>query len=174
MRTITIKKTTGGKFAPGWKEVEITKAVYGDYNGAKYIDCYFKDYPDSLNLRIYEKVGQNGEEFAIGRLFRFANAGISEVLSGADGENVVKIDDSASSLMGKKVNIFMYKDGEYSRVLSSVAPTMFENQLESFKENDVEYWKSNAENYYQKYVVTKIASSDNTSKENTSDAEMPF
>jgi len=157
MRTITIKKTTGGKFAPGWKEVEITKAVYGDYNGAKYIDCYFKDYPDSLNLRIYEKVGQ-----------------ISEVLSGADGENVVKIDDSASSLMGKKVNIFMYKDGEYSRVLSSVAPTMFENQLESFKENDVEYWKSNAENYYQKYVVTKIASSDNTSKENTSDAEMPF
>ena len=173
MRTITVKKTTGGKFSPGWKEAEITKAAYGDYNGTKYIDCFFKDYPDSLNLRIYEKRGQNGEEFAIGRLFRFANAGISEVLNGADGESVVKIDDSPSTLMGKKVNIFMYKDGEYSRVLSSVAPTVFENQLESFKDNDVEYWKSQAENYYQKYVAHKIANG-NTSKETTSEVEVPF
>ena len=108
MRTITIKKGSGSKFSPGWHSVEIVKAVYGDYNGTKYIDCYFKDYPDSLNLRIYAKEGKNGEEFAIGRLFRFANAGISEVLNGANGESVVKIDDSPASLIGKNINIFFY------------------------------------------------------------------
>ena len=122
MRTITVKQNSGSMFSPGWASLEITKAVYGDYNGTKYIDCFFKDYPDSLNLRIYEKKGKDGEEFAIGRLFRFANAGITEVLTGSNGESVVKIDDSAASLIGKTINVYLYKDGKYSRILSSVAP----------------------------------------------------
>ena len=175
MRTITVKKTTGGKFSPWWKEVEITKAAYGDYNGTKYIDCFFKDYPDSLNLRIYEKKGKDGEEFAIGRLFRFANAGITEVLSGANGENVVKIDDSPSSLMGKMINVYFYKDGQYSRVLSSVAPTAFENELESFNPADVDYWKLSAEKYFQKFVASKLETTEDTSESTTSDDEnIPF
>ena len=175
MRTITVKKTTGGKFSPGWKEVEITKAAYGDYNGTKYIDCFFKEYPDSLNLRIYEKKGKDGEEFAIGRLFRFANAGITEVLSGANGENVVKIDDSPSSLMGKMINVFLYKDGQYSRVLSSVAPTSFENELESFNSADVDYWKLSSEKYFQKFVANKLETNENTSESTTNDDEnIPF
>ena len=153
MRTLTIKKNSGSKFSPGWKQVEIIKAVYGDYNGTKYVDCYFKDYPDSLNLRIYAKQGKDGEEFAIGRLFRFANAGITEVLNGPNGDNVVKIDDSPQSLIGKNINVYFYKDGEYSRILSSVAPTEFENQIESFSEDDITYWKSQSENYYKKYIV---------------------
>ena len=175
MRTITVKKTTGGKFSPGWKEVEITKAAYGDYNGTKYIDCFFKDYPDSLNLRIYEKKGKDGEEFAIGRLFRFANAGITEVLSGTNGENVVKIDDSPSSLMGKMINVYFYKDGQYSRVLSSVAPIAFENELESFNPADVDYWKLSAEKYFQKFVANKLETNENTSESTTNDDEnIPF
>ena len=153
MRTLTIKKSNGSKFSPGWKQVEIVKAVYGDYNGTKYVDCYFKDYPDSLNLRIYAKQGKDGEEFAIGRLFRFANAGITEVLNGPNGDNIVKIDDSPASLIGKNINVYFYKDGDYSRILSSIAPTEFENQIESFSETDITYWKSQSEKYYQKYIV---------------------
>ena len=152
MRTLTIKKSNGSKFSPGWKQVEIVKAVYGDYNGTKYVDCYFKDYPDSLNLRIYAKQGKDGEEFAIGRLFRFANAGITEVLNGPNGDNIVKIDDSPGSLIGKNINVYFYKDGEYSRILSSVAPTEFENQIDTFSESDVTYWKGQSENYYNKYI----------------------
>jgi len=175
MRTITVKKQTGGgKFSPGWKEVEITKAAYGDFNGTKYIDCFFNDYPDSLNLRIYEKKGKDGEEFAIGRLFRFANAGITEVLSGPDGDNVVKIDDSAASLVGKKVNVYFYKDGKYSRVLSSVAPTVFENQLETFSDDDVTYWKGAAENYFHKFVANKLQNEDTSESTTSNDDEVPF
>ena len=173
MRTLTIKKSNGAKFSPGWKTVEIIKAVYGDYNGTKYVDCYFKDYPDSLNLRIYAKQGKDGEEFAIGRLFRFANAGITEVLNGPNGENVVKIDDSPASLIGKSINVFFYKDGDYSRILSSVAPVEFENQIESFGENDITYWKNQAEKYYHTYVADKVANSSNSmdSVVNTSDSD---
>ena len=182
MRTITVKKNSGSKFSPGWHNVEIVKAVYGDYEGTKYIDCYFKDYPDSLNLRLYEKKGKDGEEFAIGRLFRFANAGISEVLDGANGESIVKIDDSAASLIGKQINIYFYKDGKYSRVLSSVAPTAFENDVETFNDDDVSYWKQQAENYYEKFVASRNDDSttdfvnNTTSEENTTqvDEEIPF
>ena len=176
MRTITVKKQTGGgKFTPGWKEVEITKAAYGDFNGTKYIDCFFKDYPDSLNLRIYEKKGKDGEEFAIGRLFRFANAGISEVLQGPDGDNIVKIDDSAESLAGKMVNVYLYKDGKYSRVLSSVAPAEFTNELESFSSDDVVYWKGAAETYFQNFVANKLQNTEDSSESTTNNDEViPF
>ena len=170
MRTITVKKTTGGKFSPGWKEVEITKAAYGDYNGTKYIDCFFKDYPDSLNLRIYEKKGKDGEEFAIGRLFRFANAGITEVLSGSNGENVVKIDDSPSSLMGKMVNVYFYKDGKYSRILKQFAPISFENAAESFTDKDVEYWQTKAEKYFNDFVKPKLNKDEGSNTEFVSSA----
>jgi len=166
MRTLTIKKNSGSKFSPGWKQVEIIKAVYGDYNGTKYVDCYFKDYPDSLNLRIYAKEGANGEEFAIGRLFRFANAGITEVLNGANGESVVKIDDSPASLIGKHINVYFYKDGEYSRILSSVAPTEFKNEIEEFSDDDISYWKQQSEKYYKKYVVKD--------EEDSGEATFPF
>ena len=169
MRTLTIKKNNGSKFSPGWKQVEIIKAVYGDYNGTKYVDCYFKDYPDSLNLRIYAKQGQDGEEFAIGRLFRFANAGITEVLNGPNGDNVVKIDDSPASLIGKQINVYFYKDGDYSRILSSVAPVEFENQIDTFSDSDVTYWKGQAENYFTKYVADKVAGNSTGSVLDTSD-----
>ena len=80
MRTLKVKTGGGGsKFSSGWHTLEVVKAEYGDWNGTKYLDVWFKDYPDSINLRCYAKTGKDGEEFAIGRLFRFANAGIMEV-----------------------------------------------------------------------------------------------
>jgi hypothetical protein len=152
MRTLTVKSGGGTSFAPGWHLVTIDTAKYGDFEGTQFIDTTFQGLPESFNMRIYSKHGTDGEEFAIGRLFRFANAGICEVSKSEDGEAIVSIDDSEEQLIGKQVWIFMYKDGDYYRALNRIAPTEFENQLETFSDKDVSYWKKNAEDYYNKFV----------------------
>ena len=154
MRTMTLKKG-GTDFGPGWKIVTVSGAEYGDWNGTKYLDVTFEGYPETLNARVYAATGKNGEEFAIGQVFRFANAGISGGLEGPDGNVLMKLDDEPSNLIGKHVNVYFYKDGEYSRVLKQFAPTVFHNEVEGFNDNDVTYWKEKAEKYYQEYVVNK-------------------
>ena len=170
MRTMTLKKG-GTDFSPGWKQVTISKAQYGDWQGTKFLDIWFEGYPESLNARIYAKNGQNGEEFAIGQVFRFANAGISGGLEGADGTTVMRIDDEASNLIGKHINVYFYKDGDYSRALKQDAPTVFTNDVEGFSENDVTFWKNKAETYFKDYVASKIANGHDTSM--TVDANQP-
>ena len=177
MRTLTIKPGGGNnQYSTGWKELLISKAKYGEWNGSKCIDIYFDDYPDNLNMRVYAKTGQDGEEFAIGQVYRFANAGISNALEGQDGTKIVKMDDSEEALMGKKVNVYFYKDGKYSRALSKVAPTEFQNVVESFSKEDVEYWKGKAEEYFEKYVEPKLnkKSEDIITSESSESDDVPF
>ena len=38
MRTLTVKKSSGGQYKPGWHEIVVSKANYGDFQGNKYID----------------------------------------------------------------------------------------------------------------------------------------
>ena len=45
-----------------------------------------------------------------------------------------------------------YKDGEYNRAYSSVAPTVFENAIDTFTEKDVEFWKGKAETRFKNYT----------------------
>ena len=156
MRTITIKAGGGGGFSEGWNQVTISSAKYGEWEGKKFIDVHFEGYPETLNMRVYAKEGKNGEEFAIGNIFRFANAGISDGLEGADGNTVVKLNDDAEELIGKQLNIYLYKDGKYSRALTNVAPTVFENIVEKFTEKDVEFWKTRGEKYYKDYIEPKL------------------
>ena len=156
-RTLTIKKGSGGsKFSPGWHTATISTAKYGDWNDAKFLDVCFEGYSEKMNMRVYAKEGKNGEEFAIGNVFRFANAGITDGLEGADGNVTIKLDDSAEALIGKEVNIFLYKDGDYSRVLPQVAPIPFKNIIEEFNSQDVDYWKSRAESFFDKWVKPKL------------------
>ena len=182
MRTLTVKQNSGSIWTEGWHELTISTAKYGDYNGSKFIELGFKDYPDNFTLRIYAKVGRDGEEFAIGNVFRFANAGITEVLEGTGGDKVVKLDDSAENMVNSTLNVFFYKDGEYTRAYSSVAPTVFENAIDNFTENDVAFWKEKAETRFKNYtpgngvsnVTTADFTSDTPKATNTSDAEIPF
>ena len=153
MRTLTIKTGGGGNFHQGWNTATIQKAEYGDYNGSKFIDVWFDGYPESLNMRIYEAHGKDGEEFAIGQLFRFADAGIIEALEGPDGNTVVKLSDEPDNLKGKMINIYIYKNGEYSRILKQTAPTIFNNVVDSFNSDDVTYWQNKAEAYFRNYVL---------------------
>lgn len=157
MRTITVKKgDTGGLFTEGWNSVEITKAEYGDWQGSKFLDVWFKDYPESLNMRIYAKEGKDGEEFAIGQVFRFANAGIQEALEGADGTTSVTIDDDPKHLVGKNVNVMLYKQGKYFRVLPKVAPVEFTGKLDTMTLEDITFWKGKADKYFQDFVAPKL------------------
>tara|TARA_R100000900_G_scaffold66520_1_gene53277 strand:+ start:89 stop:616 length:528 start_codon:yes stop_codon:yes gene_type:complete len=174
MRTLTIRSGGGGgNFTDGWNLVEISAAKYGDWEGSKYIDVHFKDFPETLNMRVYAKKGKDGEEFAIGRLFRFANAGLTESLDGDDGTKIVKLDDSADQLIGKSLHVFLHKDGEYFRVLSQPAPIEFTNVVETFKENDVNYWKGKAVKYYNDYVKKDDSSSSSSFVDDNVFANMP-
>jgi len=151
MRTLTVKQG-GSLWSTGWHTLTVTTAKYGDYNGSKFLELGFKDYPDNFTLRIYAKIGRDGEEFAIGNVFRFANAGITEVLEGTGGDKVVKLDDSTEQIVDKQLNVFFYKDGEYTRAYSSVAPTEFSNAMDTFTDNDVAYWKKKAETRFTNYT----------------------
>jgi hypothetical protein len=55
-------------------------------------------------------------------------------------------------MVGKQLNIFFYKDGDYTRAYSSVAPTVFENSIDTFTEKDVEFWKGKAETRFHNYT----------------------
>ena len=160
--TMTVKKGGGsGNFKPGWTEATVTSAKYGSLdNGSKYIDVQFENYPPTFNMRMYAKTNKSGEEFAIANLFRFANAGIMEVQDTAnEGETVVKIDDSAEQLVGTKFNIYLYKNADgYYRVLQKTAPVEFSGTLDTFTENDVNYWKGRAEAYFTEWVAPNIGS----------------
>ena len=176
VRTLTVKTGGGSSFSTGWHTKTIEKAEYGDYNDSKYIDVWFEDYPPSLNMRVYAKENANGEEFAIGNLFRYANAGISSALEGQNNTKVVKLDDSVEQLIGKNLNVYVHKDGKYSRVLNQCAPTEFQNVVETFTADDVQYWKDRAVKYFEEYVKPKLdKKSDNVlDTSDSSEDDLPF
>ena len=160
MRTLTIKKGAGeNNFEPGWKTATITKAAYGDYNGSKFLDVWFQNFHENMNMRVYAKEGKDGEEFAIGQIFRFTNVGLTEHMDSGEGNVTIKLDDSTENLVGAEVNIYVYKDGKYSRILNKIAPVPFENAIEKFGEQDVNYWKGRAETYFHDYVADKVNAS---------------
>jgi len=173
MRTLTVRKG-GTDFTTGWHTLTVSDAKYGDWEGKRYLDVFFDGYPENFNMRVYEQKSKNGEEFAIGQLFRFANAGITDGLDGPDGNIVVKIDDDTSHLKGKHLNVFFHKDGEYTRALKQVAPVEFENVIEKFTENDVSYWKKRAEQYYTEYVSKHNADTTLSTNGTTETADIPF
>jgi hypothetical protein len=170
-RTFTLPKKGTGAWTEGWHKLTVSNAKYGTYNDSKYIDVWFDGYPDNFNMRIYEKHGKDGEEFAIGNLFRFANAGITDALESATGETVIKMDDGPEQLTGQEVNAFFYKNGKFTRILNQIAPTEFKNIVEEFDAKDVAYFKGKAERYFNEYVKPKMEVTEETTTE-TSD--IPF
>ena len=178
-RTLTIKKGGANPYSEGWHTATISNAEYGEWDGndgpVKYLDVYFDGYSDKMNLRVYAKENKLGDEFAIGKIFRFANACITEALDDGEGNMTIKMDDSPDHLVGKDINIFLYKDGEYSRVLKEIAPVPFKNIVEEFGDNDVDYWKNKAMDYYKKYVSPKLDNVEEVELDDlTKVADMPF
>ena len=150
---IKTMSSAGGDWSIGWKEVTLKDAKYGMYNDIRLVDAWFEEYPDTINLRMYEaKAKDTGEEFAIAKLFRLANAGIIGEVQDSSGKKSLQYDDEAANLNGKKLHVFFYKNEDgYFRVLNRVAPVVQEGDVVSFTEKDVDYWKSQGEKYYEQY-----------------------
>ena len=159
----TMKLNEGnGQYTEGWHTVEIIKALYSQWKESRVLDVWFKDYPDTFKTRIFPAFNkETNEEFAVARLFKIANAGILSVLKDANGKNpIIQYDDGEEHLVGKQVNIFLYKelgtDGkEYSRAFNRFAPVTQEGEHLSYTSDDVEYHKKKIEDAYKKYEAKK-------------------
>ena len=168
--------TGGGNFSEGWHEVVITKAEYGVYNGndgtsKRYLDTWFQDYPENMNLRIYETFNKkDNTEFKIANFFKYANAGIVGVLNDPTGKRpLIQYDDEASGLIGKKVNVYLYKEtktgNNYSRLFDDIAPVVQEGEHLSYDSKAVDSIKKGVETR-----CNKLHNSTTTLESSTSDA----
>jgi len=149
----TMSSSGGGDWSHGWKQVTLKNAKYGTYNNeVRYVDAWFEEYPETINLRLYEAKSKDGEEFAIARLFKLANAGIVGEVQDSAGRKSIQYDDDANNLNGRKLQVFFYKNDEgYFRVLNRVAPVPQDGDIVSFSDDDASYWKKQAEKYYDQY-----------------------
>lgn len=152
----TMSASTGGSsFEEGWHEVTISKAEYGVYEAPtgdtkNFIDVWFNDYPDSMNLRVYEVFNKTTkEEFNVANVFKYAVAGVVGVLKDPSGKHpIIQYDDDPSGLVGKTINILLYKDPKnpkYNRVLDRIAPIAQEGEHLSFTPSDVDSIKNSAD-----------------------------
>jgi len=152
----TMSASVGGSsFEEGWHEVSISKAEYGIYeapNGdsKNYLDVWFKDYPESMNLRVYEVFNKTTkEEFNVANIFKYACAGIVGVLKDPNGKHpIIQYDDDVNGLTSKSINIILYKDPKnpkYNRILDRIAPIVQETEHLSYTSTDVDSIKKSAE-----------------------------
>ena len=179
----TMSASTGGsKFEEGWHEVVISKAEYGVYESdvpdtddKRYLDVWFEDYPDNMNLRAYEVFNKTTkEEFKVANIFKYANAGIVGVLKDPNGKHpLIQFDDEPKGLVCKTVSILIYKENKtgenYSRIFDSIAPTEQQGEHLSFTSTDVESIKASAE----KRVTIMLEGSKGVSPNSATPAE-PF
>ena len=200
MKTLTIKQ--GGAnleaYNEGWHEFTVKTAKYAKGDGSPYLTMTFVEAPDNFNCRIYEVKNRDGEEFAIANVFRFANAGIQEeVLTNSDGSDtkVLQLDDKPEHLIGKKLNVLVYKieneQGSFSRCFKQVAPTVLEGVAETFTKDNVDYFKGQAVRQWNQYrpneakydaldertglpTLTQATTNGTDSKELVTDDDIPF
>lgn len=149
---ITIKESTNKQFSEGWHDVTVREAEVGDYNGSKFVDLRFVDYPDSLKCRVWEAKNKDGEEFSISNMIRYSNPEILGHSTTEDGSMTAEVDDSADSLNGKRFQVFFYKKANgYMEVSQKVAPSQpFKNIIESFDEERINRIKTSGEEYTRK------------------------
>ena len=179
----------GGKFEDGWHELTITHAKYGVYkqgdNDKRYVTLNFDGYPDNMDLRIYEVVNKKtGEEFKVSNLFKYANAGIMGVLKDPTGKKpVIQYDDEAENLVGKRLNVFFYKEqktgNEYIQMFDTVAPVEQEGEHVSWTSEQVASLKVSAEKNYHKLhgnitTANNTLLKDTSAVNNTSSDDIPF
>ena len=180
IKTMTAGGGGGEKFAEGWHEVSISKAEYGTYGTGdaekRYVEMNMQDYPDTMSFRVYETFNsKTNEEFKIANLFKNANAGIVAVLKDPNGKNpLIQYDDDAKNLVGKTIQVYIYKEqktgNEYSRVFDTVAPVTQEGEHLSYTPEQV----TNIKNSIFKQVEKKIAAELEASSSRVSAEDIPF
>tara|TARA_R100000808_G_C2152923_1_gene162689 strand:- start:73 stop:618 length:546 start_codon:yes stop_codon:yes gene_type:complete len=177
----TMSASTGGsKFSEGWHELSVSKAEYGTYENGdkskKYIDVWFQDMPENMNMRVYETFNKkDNTEFKIANLFKFANAGIVGVLNDPNGKHpLIQYDDEASGLVDKVVNVYFYKETKtgngYTRVFDDIAPIPQEGEHLTFTSEEVAGIKKGVEERCKKVLSGNFGSA----KTESSEASIPW
>ena len=183
IKTMSAGGGGGEKFKEGWHEVEISGAEYGTYEAGngdskKYIDVLMKDYPENMNIRVYETFNNTTkEEFKIANLFKHANAGIVGVLKDPNGKNpLIQYDDDTKNLVGKTIQVYIYKEqktgNEYSRVFDTVAPIAQEGEHLSFSPEAVGSIKNSIIKQVEKKLEAEAKSAPATTSVSADD--IPF
>jgi hypothetical protein len=162
-----------GKWTQGWHTLKIKTAEYNDWNGKRFVECTFDEYPANFTLRIYEAHNkETHEEFAIAKLFKLANAGIIDTVKSPSGKEAIQYDDDAIQLEGKRINVFFYKNAEgYNRISDRIAPVAQKGEILSYSDDDVSYWKAAAEKHYAERLLKADAPATNPT---TNAEEIPF
>ena len=160
VKTMPVSSGTG-QYNVGWHDLLISKAEYGvwkspDGTSKRYVDLWFDGYTDNMNLRMYEVINkETGEEFKIANLFRYANAGIIDVLNDPTGKKpIIQYDDDATNLVGKRIHAYFYKEqktgNEYSRIFDTVAPVEQEGEHITWTADQVFALKASAEKNFNR------------------------
>ena len=191
MAVKTMAKNTGtGQYNVGWHELTISKAVDGKWTDRqgkvkRIIDLNFENYPDNMHHRVFESSNKTtGEEFKIANLFRFACAGIINVLQDPTGKNpVIQYDDVVTNLVGTRVNVLFVKEAstidgkEYSRTFDLV-PVVQETEHITWTDDDVVRLKNSVEKQHAKRTATATNGVGTVNLDTTTtvtgDAEIPF
>ena len=156
----------GPNLPTGWETVTITKAVDGEHEGTRWIDLFFEGLPENLNCRLWSRVNEStGEDFGIGNVFRFTNAGVTD-----DGEGVLNIDDNVRHLHGKKAQILFYLNHNgYTDAAPRIVPTT-NSGIETAK---IDALKAKAESWVRNKIGSAHANGSVTSPATTEEA-VPF
>ena len=170
---LTVTKKEGGGYDEGWKTVTISNAKRGDFNGSKFIDLWFENYPETLKCRVWEARSGEGEEFQVANMVRYSNPDILDEMD-KDGTTAASLDDSPAGLKGKSLQVLFYKkENGYSEVAQKVAPAKpFQNIVDNFDETRIQRIKDAAEKYINnRKQANGVASTDTTE---TSTDEVPW
>ena len=100
---ITVKENTGTSFGEGWKQVTISTAKRGDYNGSGFIDLWFDNYPETLKCRVWEARGQDGQEFSVSNMVRSSNPDVLESSEGEDGKKIASLKSAPDKFVPDKL-----------------------------------------------------------------------
>ena len=169
---LVLSESKTASFSTGWKQAKIIKCKTGDYNGTKFYDMWFEGLPENMNCRVWETRNKDGEEFSIANLIRYSNPDIIEEMDNNNGSNVVKVDDSPSSLVGKELLIYIFRNEEgYGRISQKVVPAKpFKNAINDINENTIEAMKVSTE----KWENSKLSNANGVVNDSSETAEMPF
>ena len=167
---LKLSVTEGVAYPTGWHIVTISDATDGDFEGTRWIDLHFKGLPDNLKTRVWSAVNaETGEDFGIGNLFYYANAGLTV---GDDGQ--LTIDDSVTHLKGKTLNILFYEnENGFTDGAQRVVPVVREGFSEAYVQKlkvKTETWVSNRGGTW----VTSGTNGATTTKTVTKDEAVPF
>lgn len=159
MATFKLKKggsSVQGMF-DGTRSVTIKSAKYDFFNEDKFLELTFEDFPETIRCRLYEDKKNDEPMWKIMPVFRFTNTGVSFIGSSED-ETIVKVDDTPSKLVGKKIGVYTYKNNKgYWRVAPKVFPVMeFQNDVETITNDDISFYEQKAIEFVEKYARDRV------------------